>query len=80
MVMSGPGVTPYGGHAGPVLAVAYAPRWNIAVAGTAPMFHWCGYCRGRGCGFKCRGGRGGLMGHRGKQARTGWREGLIRIS
>jgi WD40 repeat protein len=32
--MSGPGITPYGGHAGEVLAVAYAPDGaTLATAG-----------------------------------------------
>jgi WD40 repeat protein len=33
MAMMGPGVTPYGGHAGPVLAVAYAPGGATLASG-----------------------------------------------
>jgi WD40 repeat protein len=31
--MSGPGITPYGGHAGQVLAVAYAPDGGTLASG-----------------------------------------------
>lgn len=31
--MSGPGITPYGGHVGPVYAVAYAPDGATLAAG-----------------------------------------------
>ncbi len=49
--VSGPGTTPYGGHAGPVLSVAFAPdgaalasasaadNWDYQAGGCAQIIH-----------------------------------------